>query len=62
MNPPATATVAPQAALSPDAAWKLWLELNHPAEALWDAYEQHFLLFCIQEAESQNRAPPSPFD
>jgi hypothetical protein len=61
MNPPATTRPDdPQAALSPEAAWELWHQLNHLAESLWDAYEQEFLRFCILDAENQNRAP-SPY-
>ena len=48
--------------LTPSVAWTLWKTLNSLAESLWDAYEQEFLEFCIQESDSYRPSAPLPFD
>jgi len=63
MTPQTAQTVnAGDTPLSPEDAWKLWHQLNLLAQSLWEAYEQHFLQFCIQEAADQGHNPPPPFD
>lgn len=51
---------APQ--LSAEDAWRFWHQLNQIAETLWNAYEQEFLQFCIDEAKNQGYSLPMPFD
>lgn len=48
--------------ISPDDAWKLWHQLNELAQAIWEAYEQPFLEFCIQKAKNQSYSESLPFD
>ena len=48
--------------LTPAVAWALWKTLNELAESLWDAFEQHFLDFCIAESDSYRPVAPLPLD
>jgi len=48
--------------LTPAVAWTLWKTLNQLSESLWDAYEQEFLEFCIQESDSYRLNQPLPFE
>ena len=49
-------------ALTPDAAWKLWHQLVDLTNSLWDAFEQEFIEFSIQESEKEDFNRPLPFD
>jgi hypothetical protein len=46
--------------LTPAAAWKLWHQLVDLSDRLWDAYEQEFLEFSIQESEKEDSGPLPP--
>lgn len=46
--------------LTPAVAWKLWHQLIDLSDRLWDAYEQEFLEFSIEESELEDSSPPLP--
>jgi hypothetical protein len=48
--------------LTPAAAWKLWHQLIDLSDRLWDAYEQEFLEFSIEESEKEDFDRPLPFE
>jgi hypothetical protein len=62
MNTQRAATIESRDPLTPQAAWRLWHQLNLFADALWQSYEREFLEFCIQNAEEQCSSKPLPFD
>jgi len=63
MKQQSTAGVNPdKSSLSPAAAWKLWHQLIDFTNALWDAYEQEFLDFSIEESEREDFNRPMPFE
>jgi hypothetical protein len=60
-NYQSTAGVNPEKrSLTPADAWKLWHQLVDLTNCLWDAFEQEFLEFSIEESEKEdfNRALP----
>jgi hypothetical protein len=63
MNNQSTAGVNPgKCSLTPADAWKLWHQLIELTNCLWDAYEQGFLEFSIEESEMEDFNRPLPFD
>jgi hypothetical protein len=63
MSPQSTKPIIGQPpTLSAQDAWRLWRQLNQLQELLWNAYEQQFMEFSIQEAKDHNYCNPLPFE